>query len=225
MSRELEAPEPRGILYRIGWVPDPLAYPPWEYVGGERYDDPNREYRVLYAGAPRRVAFLETLAQFRPDPALLAAERDTGLSDEDDSVLADPVPNLWLDRHLVGALRLTPGQRWLDLRKLRTRQALRSVFAAELVSLGLEDLDASTVTGPYRELTQAISRWAYDRGYQGIAFPSRHEPRYSNWAIFEGAAFEPVGEPRRISRRDRSLTYVLRQFGLSLEPQGSADEG
>ncbi len=219
MSREIEAPEPRGTLYRVGWAPDPLACPPWEYVGGERYDDPRGEYRVLYTGAPRRVAFLETLAQFRADPALLTAERAAGSADEAETEPADLVPQWWLDQHLVRRLRLAPGQRWLDLRKLRARQVLRSEFAAELVSLGLDDLDASTVTGPYRGLTQAISRWAYDLGYQGLAFPSRHEPRYSNWAIFEGAAFEPVGESKPISRRDRSLTYVLQQFGLGLEPR------
>jgi hypothetical protein len=57
---------PRGALHRIARLPDPLAWPPWEVVGGGRFDDPRREFRVLYAAAQRRGAFVETLAQFRP---------------------------------------------------------------------------------------------------------------------------------------------------------------
>ena len=163
MSEELTSPEPQGALYRVGRAPDPLVYPPWEYVGGERYDDPLREYRVLYAAQQRRGAFLEVLAQFRTDLELLSEEARRGVPGSSHEA-APParVPRGWLDRRRIALLRLAPGQLWLDLRRLRARQVLRSEFAAELVSLGLEDLDASTVTGPYRELTQAISRWAYE---------------------------------------------------------------
>jgi hypothetical protein len=194
-------------------------------VGGERYDDPNGEYRVLYAGQQRRVAFLEVLAQFRPDLELLAAEAQTGSTDEEEPVPAGVVPTRWLEQHLIAALRLPSGQRWLDLRKLRTREALRPEFAAQLLALGLPDLDASAVSGSHRELTQAISRWAHERGYKGMVFASRLEPGYSNWAIFEGAAFEPVGAARPLSRRDRSLAFVLRQYGLSLEAAALNTEG
>ncbi len=47
---------------------------PWSYAAaidgtfGNRYDDPDASYRVLYASSQRIGAFLETLARFRPGP-------------------------------------------------------------------------------------------------------------------------------------------------------------
>jgi len=35
-------------------------------IGQERFDDPLRQYRVLYAAAQRAGCFAETLAAFRP---------------------------------------------------------------------------------------------------------------------------------------------------------------
>jgi len=43
------APAPATALYRVGRLPDPLSWPPWEYAGSGRFDDPAGEFRVLYA--------------------------------------------------------------------------------------------------------------------------------------------------------------------------------
>jgi hypothetical protein len=64
-------------LYRIGRQPDAWAWPSWSSAGpdgtfGNRFDDPQREYRVLYASSQRVGAFLETLAPFRRDVAIEA---------------------------------------------------------------------------------------------------------------------------------------------------------
>jgi hypothetical protein len=61
------------MLYRIGRRPDPLAWPPWEYVGSGRFDDAAGEFRMLYATVQRRAGFVETLARFRPSLGALAA--------------------------------------------------------------------------------------------------------------------------------------------------------
>lgn len=66
MSRIRTVASPRGVLYRLGRLPDPLAWPPWEYVGSGRFDDPDRAFRVLYTTAQRRASIVETLAPFRP---------------------------------------------------------------------------------------------------------------------------------------------------------------
>jgi hypothetical protein len=57
----------------------PSAWKPldWAYAGedgtfGNRFDDPEKLYRVLYASAVRFGCFLETLARFRKDPSLSA---------------------------------------------------------------------------------------------------------------------------------------------------------
>jgi hypothetical protein len=61
---------PAGPIYRVGWRPDPWAPPDWVYatrqgIFGGRYDDPEGQYRVLYANSSRHGCFIETLARFR----------------------------------------------------------------------------------------------------------------------------------------------------------------
>ena len=68
---------PTIAVYRIGRRPDPWQYPDWSRANpdrtfGNRFDDPNGEYRVLYASSVRLGCFLETLARYRPDMALYA---------------------------------------------------------------------------------------------------------------------------------------------------------
>jgi hypothetical protein len=78
MTSPLSAARPRGLLHRVGRAPDAWAWAPWSYAGedgtfGNRFDDPAGEYRVLYASSQRVGTFLEALARYRPDPALVAA--------------------------------------------------------------------------------------------------------------------------------------------------------
>jgi hypothetical protein len=76
---------PTGPLYRIAWGTEPWEYPDWKRAGtdasslahtfGNRFDDPNAEYRVLYASSQLVSCYVEVLARFRPDYALLAELR------------------------------------------------------------------------------------------------------------------------------------------------------
>jgi len=66
-----------GVIHRLGRKPDPWAPPDWASAGpdgtfGNRFDDPDATYRVLYASSQRLGCFVETLARFRIDPTLLA---------------------------------------------------------------------------------------------------------------------------------------------------------
>ncbi len=66
-----------GVIYRLGRKPDPWSVPDWASAGpdgtfGNRFDDPEGMYRVLYASSQRLGCFLETLGRFRVDPKLLA---------------------------------------------------------------------------------------------------------------------------------------------------------
>ncbi len=108
----------------------------------------------------------------------------------------------------------SPGQRWLDLRAPETREELRAELAALLMTLGLSDLDLSRMLGPQRTLTQAIARWAYDRGYAGLAYASRLDGTLTLWALFERVAFEPVGLAEPITPDDPDLVATARLFGL-----------
>jgi hypothetical protein len=160
------------------------------------------------------VVFLELLASLRPSLRVLAAEREVGGLQE--TVEAHVVDEAWRLRRSIASFRLLPGQQWLDLRSLQTRQALRPVFAGLLAQLGFNDFDAGAVLSPDRHLTQTISRWAFQHGYNGVDFPSRFEPTYTNWAIFEGAAVEPVGVAEPILRDDPDLIAVARRYNLNL---------
>ena len=69
----LHAIAPDGPLYRIARPPNPWAWPDWANAGsdgafGNRWDDPEGVYRVLYASSSRLGTFMEVLARFRPDP-------------------------------------------------------------------------------------------------------------------------------------------------------------
>jgi hypothetical protein len=164
---------PGRALYRIGGRPDPLAWPPWEYVGSGRFDDPAGEFRVLYATAQRRTAFLETLAHFRPSLDVLTALQ--AVQNTDEPIPTPRVPTEWYPTRAVGRLRLATRPRWLDLRSFQTREALRHELAQTLITLGLVDLDLSGVVGPKRQLTEAIARWAYGHGYAGLVYSSRSD--------------------------------------------------
>lgn len=158
--------------------------------------------------------FIETLARLRPSLEFLAEARAVTGNDE-----RLPVPTIsvdWYHRRGVARLRLRPHRRWLDLRAPETREALRVEMAPTLLELGLADLDLAGVMGPTRALTQAIARWAYDRGLAGLAYRSRFDESVTLWAVFEGAAFEPVGSAEPIAPDDPDLVATARLFGLAL---------
>jgi len=196
-------------------------------IGHERFDDPLRQYRVLYAAAPRAGCFAETLAAFRPSLASLAAER--AVLNSTDPLRSPPVPAAWWRNRLVGTFTLGAG-RWLDLRALTTFQVLRDAFAELASALGLADVDLSAATGRIaiageeRRFTQAVSRWAYERDYQGLVYTSRLHHRFTCWAVFESASIRRVGAPDPIAPDDRDFVRVARSFGLSIEPDGPAVE-
>jgi hypothetical protein len=209
-----EAAAPDGGLYRVALWPDPLAWPAWEYMGEGRFDDPERTFRTLYAGEQRRACFTELLARFRPSPQVLAALRE--IAGATDSLLTGEVPVEWYRARCVGQFRLLPNQRWLDLRALETREALRIALADTLVKLELQDLDVSGVRSSNRKLTQAIARWAYEQGFNGIVYSSRLDDTCGCWAIFEGAQFEPIELPKPIGMDDPDMRLVAQTFGLRL---------
>jgi hypothetical protein len=195
-------------------LPDPLAWPPWEYAGSGRFDDPAGEFRVLYATVQRRAAFVEILARFRPSLEALAALE--AVTNSDEPLPRPVVPPDWYHRRAVGRLRLAGRQRWLDLRSIQTREALRAELAQMLLEVGLEDLDLSGVVGPRRRLTQAIARRAYEGGCSGLVYSSRFDAALTCWAIFEGVAFERLGPPQPILPDDPDLLSTAQLFGLTV---------
>src|SRR6185295_13858447 len=93
-------------VHRIARSPDPWEYPDWSRANpdgtfGNRFDDPDGEYRVLYVSSARLVCFLETLARYRPDLTLLAELQE--IEGEDDFVRAGVVPYEWFAVRVMGS--------------------------------------------------------------------------------------------------------------------------
>lgn len=126
MSCDLEPASP-GRVFRIGRQPDPWAYPDWAEAGedgtfGNRWDDPESSYRVLYACSQRLGAFVETLSRFRPDPEVIAGLAEIEGEDAEDPALPPGhVPRGWLDGRLI-AKRCSKGstRMWAAADRFRT---------------------------------------------------------------------------------------------------------
>lgn len=110
MTQALRAVLAPLVVHRLGRAPDPWAWPDWSYATdeatfGNRYDDPLGAYRVLYASTQRRGCFLETLARFRPDPALVAELAGIAEDPRDKRHVTAPagaVPVSWLKGRRIG---------------------------------------------------------------------------------------------------------------------------
>lgn len=220
MSVPRQALPPAGPLYRLGRLPDPLAWPPLQYVGDGRFDDPLGEFRALYAAEQRPACFIETLYRFRRPLAILAAERALSADEPPPAPLAT-LPPAWWRKRAFCRLRLEEEVRWLDLRSLDTREALRPVFASLLAHLQLTEFDLSAIYGPHRVLTQGIARWAYEWGYAGLRYGSRYDEALNCWTLFERlgvATFRREGDIEPIAPDDPDLLSVATLFGLTVSP-------
>ena len=102
----LETKVPPQPIYRIGRQPDAWQAPDWSRASrsdgtfGNRFDDPESYYRVLYASSQEVSCFIETLARFRPDLTLLAELK--AIEGEDDFLPLGGVPPDWCANRVLG---------------------------------------------------------------------------------------------------------------------------
>lgn len=228
MTPPLTSSRPPGTLYRIGRAPDAWAWPDWAFAGedgtfGNRYDDPEGDYRVLYASSQRVGAFVEVLARYRTDPALVAEYAEIAVDDGDEYPTIPPglVPADWPAHRCVGTAT-HPGP-FADVGHSDSLAHLRVALAPRLLHYGLDDFDASDLRrrAP-RALSQEISRYVFERGVDaggerlaGVRYLSRLGDEFENWGIFEGS--EPANttsEP--IATDDDDLAAALEKLDLRL---------
>ena len=148
------------MIYRLGRKPDPWAPPDWASAGpdgtfGNRFDDPDATYRVLYASSQRLGCFLETLARFRIDPTLLTELAQ--IEGPDDYCPLGEVPMEWVEKRIMGLA--TTDKDHADVCSSEWISRLRKLLASSLKKFGVEEFDASVLqqTAP-RILTQFVSR-------------------------------------------------------------------
>lgn len=214
-------------VFRLGRQPDPWAWPDWAYAEpdgtfGNRYDDSQGIYRVLYASTQRVATFVECLAYFRPDIELIAKlEEIAGDDGDQEPPAAGLVPADWVDQRCVG--RATLVGNYVEIGSHESLAELRASLAARVVHYGLHDLDAAALrlTAP-RRFTQEVSRHIFDqtaegrRRWNGISYLSKHGDDLTNWAIFEPALPERI-DVTKFDRQDADLAVALTLHGLTLE--------
>jgi RES domain len=176
-----------GVIYRLGRKPDPWSAPDWASAGtdgtfGNRFDDPEGMYRVLYASSQRVGCFLETLARFRVDLKLLAELAE--IEGENDYCPLGEVPMEWIEKRMMGVA--TAGGEYADICSSEWISRLRIELAGQLQRFGFDDLDASVLqkTAP-RNLTQLVSRVVFSERLAGIYYRSKYGHDVENWALFE----------------------------------------
>jgi len=204
-------------IHRIGRKPDPWQYPDWSRANpdrtfGNRFDDPNGEYRVLYASSVRLGCFLETLARYRLDIALFAELHE--IAGEDDFVPPGIVPREWLNDRRLGSAN--GHGTFADIGAAEWISKLRHGLAGLLISLGVPDFDASVLqrSAP-RILTQRVSEFVYSEGFDGIRYLSKYGNDIENWALFEPAELTAANQ-RDVLPNDADLNKALRIFSLTL---------
>ena len=204
-------------VHRIGRTPDPWQYPDWSRANsdrtfGNRFDDPNGEYRVLYSSSVRFGCFLETLARYRPDLTLYAELRE--IAGPDDFIPLGTVPLEWFRNRLIGSAEAHGT--FADIGSSEWLSILRRHLAPLLISREIPDFDAAVLqkTGP-RILTQKVSEYCYAEGFSGIRYLSKYGHDIVNWALFEPAELTAT-EARRIRTDDADLVAALRILDLKI---------
>jgi hypothetical protein len=218
----LESKRPQWPLFRLGRDGDAWAVPDWAYAKedgtfGNRFDDPMRVYRVLYASSQRLGCFIETLARFRVDVSFIA---DLALMEngEDDFTALGTVRRAWFKGRCIGTANV--GGEYADIYALGWVSHLRTALAEIAVRLGMEDVDLSSLErAEPRLLTQYAGRNAFELGYAGVYYHSRYGHSIENWAIFEDWAISerfPILQPnsRKVAEDDPDLLEALRILGL-----------
>jgi hypothetical protein len=201
----------------LGRTPNPWQPPDWSRANpdgtfGNRFDDPQGYYRVLYAAAQELCCFVETLARFRVDLTLLAELEQ--IDGENDFFPLGEVPQEWCEQRLLGAASATGT--YADIYAVEWIEFLRRDLANECLRLGLEDLDAGILQrGSPRRITQLASRRVYERGLSGICYRSRYGHNLENWALFEPFGVTPVSATL-VTPENEMLIEALGILGLRL---------
>lgn len=189
------APEP---LWRIGPSDEPLDWPRWEFAGpdltfGNRWDDPEGIYRVLYTSAKRLGCFLEVLAFYRADPLVESGMAE--IIENEDLPVTRPAGHLgpeWIRARKVGRLKIDMGS-FARIGAVASMALMDRELSSLLIEYGYSQMDAAVIRQKApRRFTQRISRFVFESTGQqgalfaGICYLSRHGDDVDNYALFEG---------------------------------------
>lgn len=186
-------------------------FPDWLYAHddgtfGSRYDDPDSEYRVLYACSQRRGTFIEVLAYHAPDPLLADVLGEISENDDTDANYPTaPVGSLdvdaWCAQRALGTANVPEARPYVSV----VDDDTLTVLASRFIALANVTAGEIRVTRD-RSLTQPISRYVWEQStdaaqplFAGIHYLSRHDAEIDNWAIFELEAAQGASESQVVA--------------------------
>ena len=186
--RRFPTVSPPKKLFRVGYGENPTALRPWDSVDTSRppqgrFDDPEREYRVLYTSSTPEGAYREALQEFRPSNDLLNMLKEVEQNDSDypldDFSDFGVLPISWMRDHRFVEMTIDDH---CEMVKVTDGAALDLIQ----IKLGYR-LDASAVLSADRDITQQISRLVYtaDERFAGIVAESKLGTDFANFALFE----------------------------------------
>ncbi|MGO4856754.1 RES family NAD+ phosphorylase [Arthrobacter sp. 2MCAF14] len=180
-------------VWRVGFRPEPWAWSDWSWAEHGRFqgrwDDPDGEFRTMYAGATLQACLAEILAGLRPSIET-SAELAEIQEDPLDAAMyptcpAETVSYSWLEPRI--ASRATLSGHFCVITSMASIAALRPVFKQMAAGQGFDDFDAATLKDQKaRPITQAVSKFVWGLGdFNGISFNSRLGDDNTLWAIYE----------------------------------------
>jgi RES domain len=205
-------------VWRVGYSGSPWELTPWGQCTWEgRFDDPQREFRVLYCAERRLTALYEVLAPLRPDLKAL----------KDFKAFVAPLPAPWpagvaklpmewrLKRELCSGHLVLKGD-LTDVTEVKILMEIELEIADLCAKHGFPHLDQSALRSDVRELTQAISRTVFTRGWSGIIYRSKIDDRKCA-SLFEGRfRVIPYGLVQPLREDFRLLREACEDLRISL---------
>lgn len=162
------------------------------------------------------------------------------VDDEDESLedaldgLIDPsderrgiIPFDWRFKREIGATILDPSLEFAEIVNADTIAYLRTELSPMTDELRLNDFDLSSIFSTERDITQHAARSIYDMchddgtpRFAGIAYPSRLNPAWTCWALFDDRVHgrhQPQFLETTIDIHDPGFREAARLLDLSFE--------
>ncbi|QEC49221.1 RES domain-containing protein [Baekduia soli] len=209
------------FVWRVGHVDGPFGYPPRAVCSwNSRFDDPQHQYRTIYAADHRLTCLREVLAPLRPNLKARAEfaelQHAQGIAAGHRLSPAGEVTRVWRQNNVLVAGRVARSGHLVDLRERRLMEQLASAHALLLAAHDLLQLDVSEITSSDREITQNFSRDLYDKGASGLRFASALDT-LGCVVLFEGRArLRPTPVQTPLTNAVPELLQVCSEFSLVL---------
>jgi hypothetical protein len=232
MAAHIQAPS---RLYRLNYGPEPLRLRDWAAASavdrlgkqtfGNRWDDPERQFRSLYCADSPLGAIIESLQDLLPSPSAIATLSALQLEPGEELPSLGSLPADLFSNSYLCTLQVEPGVPFADALDADIISEMRVNYAHLAVELGAEPITAGTMLSEDFELTQAIAHALYARGFAAVHMMSKFGQQHGNWTLFEDPYCSErfrvnvtlADLPVKLNSDHPDLIEALNRFHLSLD--------